>query len=133
MQTTSVNQVSLCCLYLYMLPMLQLVMLPLPQGHSVGNLTNRSLFYHQYINIAHPWGTHLLLFMSNSNIGVIVDFIGNQHRHIYSIVLMLFYSSSIFHWRILSPDQCVSSVCWGLDCLCLNLGLRWRFWIQYCI
>lgn len=59
-----------------MLPilMLQLVMLPLPQGHSVGNLTNRSLFYHQYINIAHPWGSHLLLFMSNSNIGVISRF-----------------------------------------------------------
>lgn len=38
------------------------------------NLTNRSLFYHQYINIAHPRGSHLLLFMSNSNIGVISRF-----------------------------------------------------------
>lgn len=59
---------------LSMLPMLQLVMLPLPQGHSVGNLTNRSLFYQRYINLTQPRGSHLLLFMSNSNIGVISRF-----------------------------------------------------------
>lgn len=76
---------------LSLLSMLQLVMLPLPQGHSVGNLTNRSPFYHQYINLTHPWGSHLLLFMSNSNIEVISRFYWYPTQtHIQHCVYTLF-------------------------------------------